>query len=74
MRRCFLRPGYWCVLVAFVLPVNILLAGNPVAKSKSVAAKAAFAEQVSSLYTQIDLKETGLTKKAFECGICATEL
>jgi hypothetical protein len=62
--------GYWCVLVAFVLPVNVLLAGggNPHSKAKS-AEKAAFAEVVTNLYEQIDLKEMGLSKKAFEYAL-----
>ena len=65
MRRILFR-GIWCVLVAFVLPVNVLKAGNPVTtKSKSSSKAAAFAEEVASLYDQIDLKQAGLTKKAF---------
>jgi hypothetical protein len=68
MRRSFLHPGFWCVLVAFVLPVNVLRAGNPVS-SKKAAKAAAFAEEVTALYTQIDLQEMGLTKKAFEYAL-----
>src|ERR1700754_246208 len=71
MRRRILQPGFWCVLVAFVLPVSVLRAGNPVAakSSKSASKAAAFAEEVSNLYTQIDLKQSGLTKKAFEYAL-----
>ena len=71
MRRRILHPGFWCVLVAFVLPVSVLRAGNPVAakNSKSATKAAAFAEEVSTLYTQIDLKESGLTRKAFEYAL-----
>jgi L,D-transpeptidase catalytic domain len=68
MRRSFLHPGFWCVLVAFVLPVSVLRAGNP-ASSKKAAKAAAFAEEVTALYTQIDLKEMGLTKQAFEYAL-----
>ena len=70
MRRRFLHPGFWCVLVAFVLPVSVVRAGNPVtAKSKSASKAAAFAEEVTNLYQQIDLKQAGLTKKAFEYAL-----
>ena len=59
------------MLVAFVLPVSVLRAGNPVAakSNKSASKAAAFAEEVSNLYTQIDLKQAGLTKKAFEYAL-----
>ena len=68
MRRSFLHPGFWCVLVAFVLPVNVLRAGNPVSAKKAAKA-AAFAEEVTALYTQIDLQEMGLSRKAFEYAL-----
>jgi len=73
MRRSILHPGFWCVLVTFVLPVTVLRAGNPggnphSSKAKS-AEKAAFAEEVANLYQEIDLKEIGLTKKAFEYAL-----
>ena len=68
MRRRILHPGFLCVLVAFVLPVNVLIAGGPVNAKKSAKA-AAFAVEVNNLYTQIDLKELGLTKKAFEYAL-----
>src|ERR1700743_2736782 len=73
MRRSILHRGFWCALVAFVLPVSVLRAGNPVksSSSKSVSASkaAAFAEEVTNLYQEIDLKEVGLTKKAFEYAL-----
>lgn len=68
MRRSFLNPGFWCVLVAFVLPVNVLRAGNPVS-AKRAAKAAAFAAEATTLYSQFDLKEMGLTKKAFEYAL-----
>lgn len=68
MRRSFLHPGFWCVLVAFVLPVNVLKAGNPVS-AKRAAKAAAFAAEATTLYAQFDLKELGLTKKAFEYAL-----
>jgi hypothetical protein len=68
MRRVFLHPGLWCVLVAFVLPVNVLKAGNPASTKKSAKA-VAFAAEVSSLYQEFDLQEIGLNKKAFECAL-----
>lgn len=68
MRRRILHPGFLCVLVAFVLPVNVLIAGGPV-NSKKAAKAAAFAGEVNNLYAQIDLKELGLTKKAFEYAL-----
>jgi hypothetical protein len=69
MRRILTR-GLLCVLVAFVLPVNVLKAGNPVTtKSNRASRAAAFAEEVTTLYDQLDLKEVGLTKKAFEYAL-----
>lgn len=68
MRRSFLHPGFWCVLVAFVLPVSVLRAGGPV-KTKSSAKAIAFAAEASALYQQFDLQEAGLTKKAFEYAL-----
>lgn len=68
MRRSFLYPGFWCVLVAFVLPVSVLKAGGPV-KTKSSAKAVAFAAEASALYQQFDLQEAGLTKKAFEYAL-----
>jgi hypothetical protein len=68
MRRSFLNPGFWCVLVAFVLPVNVLRAGNPVS-AKRTAKAAAFATEASNLYQAFDLQEIGLTKKAFEAAL-----
>src|ERR1700748_1345208 len=71
MRRSFLHPGFWCVLAAFVFSVSVVRAGGPAGnpvKAKSAKA-AAFAEEVTNLYEQIDLKEVGLTKKAFEYAL-----
>jgi len=68
MRRSFLHPGFWCVLVAIVLPVSALRAGGPV-KTKSSAKAVAFAAEASALYQQFDLQEAGLTKKAFEYAL-----
>src|SRR5258708_15161873 len=73
MRRTFLKPGFWCVLLALVLPFSVLRAGN----SNEVggggdgknARKAAFAEEVTNLYQQINLQEMGLTKKAFQYAL-----
>jgi hypothetical protein len=67
-RRRFLHPGFLCVLVAFVLPVNVLKAGNPVSTKRSARA-AAFAAEVSALYQEFDLAEIGLNKKAFEYAL-----
>ena len=55
-------------MVAFVLPVNVLRAGNPVSAKRSAKA-AAFAAEVSNLYQTFDLQEIGLTKKAFEYAL-----
>ena len=55
-------------MVAFVLPVNVLRAGNPVSAKRSAKA-VAFAAEVSNLYQTFDLQEIGLTKKAFECAL-----
>src|SRR5258706_13486920 len=71
MRRSLLNPLFWCVLIAFVVPVSGLKAGGgPVESAKHKnAEKAAFAEEVSLLYEQINLKELGLTRKAFEYAL-----
>jgi len=68
MRRSLFHPGFLCVLVAFVLPVNVLRAGGPV-KAKSSAKAVAFAAEVTSLYQEFDLQEVGLTRKAFEYAL-----
>jgi hypothetical protein len=68
MRGRILHPGFWCVLVAFVLPVSVLRAGNPVSAKKSAKA-VAFAAEVSNLYQEFDLQEIGLNKKAFEYAL-----
>jgi L,D-transpeptidase catalytic domain len=67
-RSSLLHPGFWCVLVAFVLPVSVLKAGGPV-KAKNSAKAAAFAVEVTNLYQEFDLKEVGLNKKAFEYAL-----
>ena len=72
MRRRYLKPLVWCVWIALILPVNVLRAGgNPVKShsSANAAKAAAFAEEVSNLYEQFDLKEIGLTKKAFQYAL-----
>ena len=68
MRGRIIHPGFWCVLVAFVLPVSVLRAGNPVSAKKSAKA-VAFAAEVSNLYQEFDLQEIGLNKKAFEYAL-----
>ncbi|HXB09110.1 MAG TPA: murein L,D-transpeptidase catalytic domain family protein [Puia sp.] len=68
MRRSLFHPGFLCVLVAFVLPVSVLQAGGPV-KAKSLAKAAAFSAEVTNLYQEFDLKEVGLTRKAFEYAL-----
>lgn len=68
MCRRNLKPLFWCALIALLLPVSVLRAGGNPVKAKT-AEKAAFAEEVSTLYEQIDLKEVGLTKKAFEYAL-----
>lgn len=55
-------------MVAFVLPVSVLRAGEPV-KAKGAAKAAAFAAEVTSLYQEFDLQDVGLTKKAFEYAL-----
>ncbi|HTI11980.1 MAG TPA: murein L,D-transpeptidase catalytic domain family protein [Puia sp.] len=68
MRRSLLSPLILCVLIAMVVPVSGLKAGGVHPTHKS-AEKAAFAEEVTLLYDQINLKELGLTKKAFEYAL-----
>lgn len=68
MRRSLFHPGFWCVLVAFVLPVSVLRAGGPV-KARNSAKTAAFAAEVTTLYQEFDLQEAGLSKKAFEYAL-----
>ena len=72
MRRSLLNPWFWCVLIAFVMPVSGLKAGgNPSSahSARKADKKAAFAEEVTLLYEQINLKELGLTRKAFEYAL-----
>lgn len=68
MRRRFFHPGFWCVLVAFVLPVGVVRAGGPVKSTRSARA-AAFAAEATALYQDFDLQEAGLTKEAFEYAL-----
>jgi hypothetical protein len=65
------RRGFWCAAVAFVLPVNVLIAGggNPASSKAKSAERAAFTAEVTHLYEDIDLKEIGLSKKAFEYAL-----
>jgi L,D-transpeptidase catalytic domain len=71
MVRSFLNPGFWCVIVALLGPVTVLraeTAGPGHGRHKS-ADRAAFAEEVTALYEQINLKEIGLNRKAFEYAL-----
>src|ERR1700738_2521284 len=68
MRRSLLNPLFWCVLIALAAPVSGLKAGGGPSTRKT-AEKAAFDEEVSLLYDQINLKELGLTRKAFEYAL-----
>lgn len=69
MRRWNLKPLVWSICLAFLLPVNVVLAGGTPVKSSHSAARAAKAaaltEEVSTLYEQFNLQDLGLTKKAF---------
>ena len=69
-RRLF-KPVIWCVLAAFVMPVNVLRAGTGKGSGghRPATERAAFLEEASVLYDQINLKEAGLTKKAFEYAL-----
>jgi len=79
MCRSFLNPLFLCVLIALAVPVSGLKAGggpttggdptNHSSANHKNAAKAAFAEEVSLLYEQINLKELGLTRQAFEYAL-----
>jgi L,D-transpeptidase-like protein len=69
MRRSFLHPGFWCVLVAFVLPVNVLRAGGNPVSAKRAAKNAAFRAEAANLYLAFDLQDMGLTKKAFDYAL-----
>ncbi|HEY8972487.1 MAG TPA: murein L,D-transpeptidase catalytic domain family protein [Puia sp.] len=72
----------WLVVLAAVAPVNVLRAdggggGAKVRKhvvsshvsGKAAARSAAFEAEVAALYDQINLKEIGLSKKAFEYAL-----
>jgi len=79
MRRILFNPVCWCVVLAFVAaPVSVLKAGEgdgPGGHKHVAGAKAsdpraaAFAEEVTAMYEQFNLKEIGLTKKAFEYAL-----
>ena len=81
MRRILFIP-VWLVVLAAVAPVNVLRAdggargGAKVRKhvvnshvSRISAKAAAFAAEAAALYDQINLKEIGLSKKAFEYAL-----
>ena len=69
MGRRYLKPLIWCLGIAIFIPVSTLKAGgNPVRSHSSslrAAKAAALAEEVSTLYEEFNLKDLGLTKKAF---------
>src|SRR6185437_15235448 len=69
MRRSLLHPGFWCVLVAFVLPVHVLRAGGNPASAKRMARNAAFRAEAANLYAAFDLEDLGLSKKAFQYAL-----
>ncbi|MHA4809243.1 murein L,D-transpeptidase catalytic domain family protein [Flavitalea flava] len=71
MCRYLLKPVFWCVLVAFLGSAmeGKALGTGPLAGGHKNAEKAAFAEEVTLLYDQINLKDLGLTKKAFEYAL-----
>ena len=62
MRARLFSPRFWCLVAALVAPAGLLRAGE--GKGAKTTEKSAFAEKVSSLYEQIDLKDLGLSKKA----------
>lgn len=69
MYRHFFNPC--CLLLAAVLLIipGHLKAGEGKGTKRSSARSAAFAAEVSSLYDQIELKDLGLSKKAFTCAL-----
>jgi hypothetical protein len=69
MRRSSKFLALSCVLIAFVLPVQVLRAGGNPVKAKHAAKVAAFEEEVTNLYEQIDLKDLGLSRQAFEYAL-----
>ena len=81
MCRILFIPVYWLVALAFVAPVSVVKAGEGdgprghrrtmgvKVSSKAAAKAAAFAAEVSAMYDEINLKEVGLTKKAFEYAV-----
>lgn len=65
MRGRVFNPWFCLIIAALLAPAGILRAGEGKgARSTKTAEKAAFAEKVSSLYEQIDLKELGLSRQA----------
>lgn len=70
MRFAIISPWFLCVLAALILPVSLVKAGTKNGEKRDkTEEKAAFAEEVSTLYEQIDLREFGLTKKAFQYAL-----
>src|SRR5450631_2982032 len=72
MSRRVANPFIVCVLVAFLAPAGLIRAyatpGGGDGGRKS-AEKAAFKEEVDVLYEQAELKDLGLTRKAFEYAL-----
>jgi len=72
MSRRVANPFIVCVLVAFLAPAGLIKAyaapGGGDGGRKS-AEKAAFKEEVDVLYEQAELKDLGLTRKAFEYAL-----
>jgi hypothetical protein len=64
MYRKFFNPWFCCVVALLLAPVTLVRAGEGNGTRKS-AERTAFSAEVSSLYDQIDLKDLGLSKKAF---------
>lgn len=77
------KPATWLVMGALTASVNLCMAdtgkkaGRPehasnktaAARHKATAANEAFLEEASMLYEEINLKELGLSKKAFEYAL-----
>jgi L,D-transpeptidase catalytic domain len=69
MCRSLLNPGFWCVLLALLGPVCVGRAEPAGPGRHKSEERAAFAGEVTALYEQINLKELGLTRKAFEYAL-----
>jgi L,D-transpeptidase catalytic domain len=69
MCRSLLNPGFWCVLLALLGPVCAGRAESAGPGRHKSEERAAFAGEVTALYEQINLKELGLTRKAFEYAL-----